>query len=95
MQSWNPRGPSSRSARISAPGERAMPEIIEPSPRTRTTLFKLRARQCRFIVSDDRSEALFCGAETQDGSSWCAWHRRLVYTKPLAGGSREKARSLA
>ena len=62
-----------------------MPEVIEPSPRSRTTLFKLRARQCRFIVSDDRSEAVFCGGETLGGSSWCPWHRRLVYTKPLAG----------
>ncbi|WP_262272983.1 hypothetical protein [Microvirga yunnanensis] len=31
-----------------------MPEISEPSPQTRTTLFKLQARQCRFIVSDGR-----------------------------------------
>ncbi len=72
-----------------------MPEISEPSLRNRTTLFKLRARQCRFIVSDDRSEALFCGAETQDGSSWCPWHRRLVYTKPLVNGSWKPPRSLA
>jgi hypothetical protein len=72
-----------------------MSEIIEPSQRNRTTLFKLRARQCRFIVSDERSEAIFCGGETQDGSSWCPWHRRLVYTKPLIGGSRERPRSLA
>ena len=64
-----------------------MPEVTEPSPRSRTTLFKLRARQCRFIVSDDRSEAIFCGGETLGGSSWCPWHRRLVYTKPLAGGA--------
>jgi hypothetical protein len=64
-----------------------MPELIEPSPRNRTTLFKLRARQCRFIVSDERTEAIFCGGETQDGSSWCPWHKRLVYTKPLVRGS--------
>jgi hypothetical protein len=72
-----------------------MPEINEPSPQTRTSLFKLRARQCRFIVSDDRSEAIFCGGETQDGSSWCPWHRRLVYVKPVAGGAREPSRSVA
>ncbi|WP_201835741.1 GcrA family cell cycle regulator [Microvirga zambiensis] len=64
-----------------------MPEISEPSQRTRTTLFKLRARQCRFIVSDDGSEAIFCGGQAQEGSSWCPWHRRLVYTKPLMAGS--------
>ena len=72
-----------------------MPEISEPSPRTRTTLLKLRARQCRFIVSDERSEAIFCGGETQAGSSWCPWHRRLVYAKALAGGSREASQSVA
>jgi hypothetical protein len=35
-----------------------MPEISEPSPQTRTTLVKLRARQCRFIVSDDQSQTI-------------------------------------
>ena len=72
-----------------------MPEISEPSPRTRTTLLKLRARQCRFIVSDERSEAIFCGGETQEGSSWCPLHCRLVYAKALAGGPREPPRSVA
>jgi hypothetical protein len=64
-----------------------MPDVIEPSPGSRATLFKLRARQCRFTVSDERLEAVFCGGETLDGSSWCPWHRCLVYTKPLAGGA--------
>jgi hypothetical protein len=71
-----------------------MPEIGEPSPRTRTTLLKLRAQQCRFIVSNERSEAIFCGGETQAGSSWCPWHRRLVYASSQAGG-RELSRSMA
>jgi hypothetical protein len=69
------------------PDVRAMPEINEPSPQTHTTLFKLQARQCRFIVSEDQSKAIFCGGETQEGSSWCPWHKRLVYTKPLMAGS--------
>lgn len=60
-------------------------EIAEPSPQDRTTLFKLRAEQCRFVVSDE-NEAIFCGAPTHAGSSWCPWHRRLVYTKPASGG---------
>ncbi|WP_281024382.1 GcrA family cell cycle regulator [Microvirga calopogonii] len=75
------------------PDARAMPEISEPSHRTRTTLFKLRARQCRFIVSDERSEAIFCGGETHHGSSWCPWPRRLVYTKPMGMGSGGGKRS--
>jgi hypothetical protein len=64
-----------------------MPEINQPSPETRTTLFKLQARQCRFIVSDEQSKAIFCGGETEESSSWCPWHRRLVYAKPLMAGS--------
>jgi hypothetical protein len=60
-------------------------EVPEPSPQYRTTLFKLRAEQCRFVVSDE-TEAIFCGAPTHAGSSWCPWHRRLVYTKPPSGG---------
>jgi len=70
-----------------------MPEISEPSPQTRKTLFKLQARQCRFIVSEDQSKAIFCGSETQEGSSWCPWHRRLVYAKPLMAGSGAGKRS--
>lgn len=69
-----------------------MPEFSEPSPRTRTTLFKLQTRQCRFVVSDDGPEALFCGGETEEGSSWCPWHKRLVYTRPPVAGSRSGMR---
>jgi hypothetical protein len=36
-------------------------------------------RQCRYIVSDDPRRAVCCGAPTPEGSSWCDWHRRLVY----------------
>ncbi|WP_083861304.1 GcrA family cell cycle regulator [Microvirga lotononidis] len=68
-----------------------MPEIREPSPQTRTTLFKLQTRQCRFIVSDEHFKAIFCGSETQEGSSWCPWHRRLVYARtPMAGSGAGK-----
>ena len=40
-----------------------MPEIriVEPSPHDETTLVRLRAHQCRFIVLDDGPEALFFG----------------------------------
>ncbi|WP_162003630.1 GcrA family cell cycle regulator [Microvirga tunisiensis] len=61
-----------------------MSEIPEPSSRDQTSLLKLRAQQCRFIGSDAGSETIFCGAPTSPGSSWCPWHRRLVYTKPLS-----------
>jgi hypothetical protein len=45
--------------------EYPMPEIPEPSSRDGTTLFKLRAQQCRYVVSDE-TEAIFCGAPTDD-----------------------------
>ncbi|KLK92523.1 hypothetical protein AA309_14085 [Microvirga vignae] len=51
----------------------------EPDPRQRTKLLKIGTRQCHFIVSDDPRRAVCCGAPTQVGSSWCGWHRRLVY----------------
>jgi hypothetical protein len=64
-------------------------EIPEPSPRTRTTLVKLCAWQCRYVVSDDGPEAIFCGGSTEEGASWCPWHRRLVYTRPPGPGSKK------
>jgi hypothetical protein len=51
----------------------------ELAPRQRTKLLKLGTRQCRFIVSEDLCRAVCCGAPTHEGSSWCNWHRRLVY----------------
>ncbi|WP_404294285.1 GcrA family cell cycle regulator (plasmid) [Microvirga sp. RSM25] len=63
-------------------------EIPEPSPRDRTTLLRLHARQCRFVVSDDGPAALFCGAPTRPESSWCPWHRRLVYMRAPTQGAK-------
>ncbi|MBO1908055.1 hypothetical protein J4G37_24585 [Microvirga sp. 3-52] len=60
--------------------ERAKVSVMqEPDPSQRTKLLKIRTRQCRYIVSDDPRRAIFCGAPTPEGSSWCDWHRRLVY----------------
>jgi len=79
---WNRHGsyPSYQMASVGSVG--AVSEISQPSPRDRTSLLKLRAQQCRFIVSDTGSETIFCGAPTVPASSWCLWHRLLVYTKP-------------
>jgi hypothetical protein len=57
----------------------SQPPVAEPDPRHRTRLLKLGTRQCRYIISDDPRRAICCGAPTSEGSSWCAWHRRLVY----------------
>ena len=65
-------------------------EIAEPSPRHQTSLIDARARQCRFIVSDGTREAICCGAPTSETSSWCAWHRRIVYAS--GAGERAEAR---
>ncbi len=53
--------------------------IAEPNPHHQTSLLELRARQCRFIVSDSTRDAICCGAPTPENSSWCHWHRQLVY----------------
>ncbi|MDQ4136413.1 MAG: GcrA family cell cycle regulator [Pseudomonadota bacterium] len=53
--------------------------VTEPSPHHRTSLLDVRARQCRFIVSEDTRNAICCGAPTSETSSWCEWHRQLVY----------------
>jgi hypothetical protein len=63
----------------------------EPSPQYRTTLLAIRARQCRFIVSDDLRDAVCCGAPTTETSSWCNWHRQLVYTPRLSERDRRRA----
>lgn len=53
--------------------------VAEPSPQHRITLLDARARQCRFIVSDDTRNAVCCGAPTSETSSWCRYHQQLVY----------------
>ena len=64
--------------------------IPEPDPRLQTEFLKARARQCRYIVSESARDAICCGAPTREGSSWCAWHRRLVYVSHQ-GGEKRKA----
>ncbi|MFC4173682.1 GcrA family cell cycle regulator [Microvirga sp. GCM10011540] len=65
--------------------------VLEPSSCHRTRLLKLGARQCRFIVGEDVRNAVCCGAPTEEGSSWCAWHRQLVYI-PQPGKSHRLVR---
>lgn len=56
----------------------------EPNPKLRIELLRARNNQCRFIVSEEGREAVCCGAPTPGISSWCAWHQRIVFTKPAA-----------
>jgi hypothetical protein len=64
--------------------------VAEPDPRLRTQFLKVRARQCRYIVSDDVKDAICCGAPISGTSSWCPWHRRIVYV-PSLGSQKQKA----
>lgn len=65
-------------------------KIMEPSPHHRTPLLEARTRQCRFIVSEDVRDAVCCGAPTSETSSWCDWHRQIVYT-PRSERDRRRA----
>jgi hypothetical protein len=63
--------------------------VAKPDPRLRTELLKASAGQCRFIVSDGMRDAICYGAPAEGGSSWCAWHRQIVYTPfPARGGQK-------
>jgi hypothetical protein len=67
------------------------PKTAEPSPRYQTTLLNARSRQCRFIVSDRTRDAICCGAPTPENSSWCHWHRQLVYTPKQSHRGQRRA----
>jgi hypothetical protein len=53
-------------------------ELRAPSPKYAVQLIKAGFAQCRFIVSENTSPAICCGAPT-NGGSWCEWHRHIVY----------------
>ena len=65
--------------------------IAEPDPRLQTQFLKARTRQCRYIVSDSAREAICCGSPTLGTSSWCAWHRKIVYVPPRDAGKGKTA----
>ncbi len=65
--------------------------LAAPSPRHNTSLINARSRQCRFIVSDGAGEAICCGAPTSETSSWCAWHRQVVYMPRQTERDRRRA----
>jgi hypothetical protein len=67
------------------------PVKFEPPSDQHTTLLAARARQCRFIVSEDVRDAICCGAPTAEGSSWCNWHREIVYMPRHSEKDRRRA----
>jgi hypothetical protein len=58
-------------------------ELQPPSAKHAVALIKVRDGQCRFIVTEPTRRAICCGAPTS-GGSWCAFHRRIVYTSPAS-----------
>ena len=54
-------------------------ELEPPSEKHAVALTKVRDGQCRFITAEPTRRAICCGAPTSGGSSWCAYHRRIVF----------------
>lgn len=48
-----------------------------PKPKN-LTLLELTPTSCRYPVNDDRP-MLFCGHTTEFASSWCAYHKAIVF----------------
>lgn len=42
----------------------------------------LQNHHCRYIVSGDGEEVLYCGAKKQDGFPYCGYHARRCYNMP-------------
>jgi hypothetical protein len=66
-------------------------DVAEPSPHYHTPFVDVRARQCRFIVTDATDEAVCCGAPTSETSSWCPWHQQVVFVQRQAGRDWRRA----
>lgn len=47
-------------------------------------------RQCAYIEGEPVANAPMCGAKAEDGSSWCAYHYRLVYVTTRGENSPAK-----
>lgn len=64
-------------------------KLVQPESK-RLTLFDLTPTSCRWMHGEP-SESNFCGQEVVEGHSWCAYHVRLVYTKPPNVSDRDRA----
>jgi hypothetical protein len=66
--------------------------VAEPSARDQTRFVDALARQCRFIVTDATAdEVVCCGAPTSETSSWCSWHREVVFVARRPERDQRKA----
>lgn len=55
------------------------------------TLLGLTPRSCRYVVSDDTVDAVYCGA-TRTSKSYCTAHAELCYVKVKPCNSRTRSR---
>jgi hypothetical protein len=60
--------------------------IAEPSPRCRTLFLNVRARQCRFIVSEDMRDAYVAALRHP---RWRVWHRNSSARHAMSGTADE------
>jgi len=51
-------------------------------------IFTVGHNQCRFPVSGEGYQTLFCGHVTPDGLSYCGWHCSIAYEPPRARAKR-------
>lgn len=49
------------------------------------SLLDLERNQCRWIASGRGTDALFCGAPTDEGKTYCRYHHSRAYDKRRAG----------
>lgn len=62
--------------------------VEEPSPSLRVPFAQSGAFVCKFIIGEPNDRAVCCGAPVQDGKSWCAFHRRIVFEPTRPGRLR-------
>lgn len=62
--------------------------IQEPSADLRVPFAQSGAFVCKFIIGEPTERAICCGAPVQDGKSWCAFHRRIVFEPTRPGRIR-------
>ena len=69
------------------------PPVVQPQAKG-TSLFKIKARQCRYITSETYSPTIFCGAPT-DGGSWCHEHNVRVFARSAAKPAPKMERQIS
>lgn len=78
------------------PAPKAAPKPLPPQPPVdprSITMEELTAKDCKWIVSGEGADALFCGARKDPERSYCGHHHAVAYYRP-AKSTNELARSL-